>query len=93
MQHNAPEGSVLAPDWLAVPADLNELTPKLWSHDVVRGSATNSEQLSVSGIGVNELAEQFGTPLFVMSEDDFRLRARGFKDAFEQAFADVCGGV
>ena len=34
-----------------------------------------------------------GTPLFVMSETDFRVRARGFKDAFAAAFADICGGV
>ena len=42
---------------------------------------------------VSELKAQFGTPLFVMSEDDFRARARTFKDAFDAAFADICGGV
>ena len=33
------------------------------------------------------------TPLFIMSEADFRARARSFKDAFDEAFADICGGV
>ena len=28
-----------------------------------------------------------------MSESDFRARARAFKDAFDEAFADICGGV
>ena len=42
---------------------------------------------------VNELKAQLGTPLFVMSEDDFRARARMFKDSFDDAFKDICGGV
>ena len=40
-----------------------------------------------------ELKEQFGTPLFVVSEDDFRARARAFKQAFDDAFSSLCGGV
>ncbi len=83
-------GSALAPAWLEVPADLNALEAKLWAHDVER---TPGGELAVGGIGVAQLAEEFGTPLFVLSEDDFRARARAFKDAFDDAFADVCGGV
>ncbi|WP_415856822.1 diaminopimelate decarboxylase family protein [Sinomonas sp. G460-2] len=83
-------GSPLAPAWLEVPADVNALEAKLWAHDVDR---TPSGELAVGGIGVAQLAEEFGTPLFVLSEDDFRARARAFKDAFDGAFADVCGGV
>ncbi|WP_138413130.1 diaminopimelate decarboxylase family protein [Sinomonas gamaensis] len=82
--------SPLAPAWLAVPADLNGLEPKMWAHDVER---TPGGELAVGGVSVEHLAHEFGTPLFVMSEDDFRARARAFKEAFDAAFADVCGGV
>lgn len=83
-------GSELAPAWLPYPADVNDLTPALWARDVERGQGG---QLTVSGVPVSELKAQFGTPLFVVSEADFRARARAFKDAFDDAFADVCGGV
>ncbi|TLM76012.1 diaminopimelate decarboxylase [Pseudarthrobacter sp. NamB4] len=82
--------SPLAPEWLAVPADLNALTPPMWAGSVQRNDAGS---LTVGGIPVEELKEQFGTPLFVMDEADFRARARAFKDSFDAAFADICGGV
>ncbi|MCU1573633.1 MAG: lysA [Micrococcaceae bacterium] len=82
-------GSELAPDWLPYPADVNALLPLMWPQDVARTDGA----LSVDGIDVAELKERFGTPLFVMSEGDFRARARAFKDAFDEAFADICGGV
>ena len=82
--------SPLAPDWLAVPADLNALHEPLWAQDVNRD---DDGELTIDGIPVSELKRQFGTPLFVMSENDFRARARAFSDAFNDAFADICGGV
>ncbi len=82
--------SPLAPEWLAVPADLNALHEPMWAGDVRKNDAG---ELAIAGIPVTELKEQFGTPLFVMSESDFRARARAFKDAFDTAFADICGGV
>lgn len=90
MENSTVTGSVLAPDWLPAAGDLNELVPAMWAHDVDR---KDSGELAISGIPVSELKQQFGTPLFVMSEDDFRARARMFKDAFDAAFADICGGV
>lgn len=82
--------SPLAPEWLAVPADLNRLHEPLWAAGVARNDAG---ELAIDGIPVSELQRQFGTPLFVMSENDFRARARAFSDAFNDAFADICGGV
>ncbi len=82
--------SELAPGWLPYPTDVNELTRSLWAHDVVRGPAG---QLTVAGVTAADLYKEFGTPLFVISEADFRLRARDFKDSFDAAFADICGGV
>ena len=83
-------GAELAPAWLPTAGDLNTLVPAMWAHDVERAG---HGELTISGIRVRELQAQFGTPLFVMSEDDFRSRARMFKDAFDTAFADICGGV
>ncbi|WP_186760705.1 diaminopimelate decarboxylase [Arthrobacter alpinus] len=83
-------GAELAPAWLPPAGDVNALVPALWAHDVER---VGHGELTISGIPVSELKAQFGTPLFVMSEDAFRLRARTFKDAFDEAFGDICGGV
>ncbi|MFF3007079.1 diaminopimelate decarboxylase [Kitasatospora sp. NPDC057940] len=69
-----PEGHYAAP-----PADLNALDPKVWSRTVARdaeGVAT------VGGIDVKSLAAEFGTPAYVLDEDDFRARARAWRDAF-----------
>lgn len=82
--------SPLAPEWLQVPEDLNALHEPMWAAGVARDDAG---ELSIDGIPVSELQRQFGTPLFVMSENDFRARARAFSDAFNDAFADICGGV
>jgi diaminopimelate decarboxylase len=82
--------SPLAPEWLAVPADLNALQEPMWAGSVQRN---DDGQLTVGGTTVAALKEQFGTPLFVMDEADFRARARAFKDSFDAAFADICGGV
>jgi diaminopimelate decarboxylase len=82
--------SPLAPEWLRLPADLNALHPPLWAGGVERN---DDGELAIDGVPVSRLREQFGTPLFVMSETDFRSRARAFKDAFDDAFADICGGV
>ncbi|UKA52888.1 diaminopimelate decarboxylase [Arthrobacter sp. FW305-BF8] len=87
---NSSAASPLAPEWLAVPADLNALHTPVWAGGVERNAGG---ELAVDGIPVSTLKEQFGTPLFVMSESDFRARARAFKDAFDDAFADICGGV
>ncbi|WP_461187098.1 diaminopimelate decarboxylase [Arthrobacter sp. Z4-13] len=82
--------SPLAPEWLAVPADLNALQEPMWAGSVQRN---NAGSLTVGGLTVQELKEQFGSPLFVLDEADFRSRARAFKDSFDAAFADICGGV
>ncbi|MEG9248731.1 diaminopimelate decarboxylase [Arthrobacter sp. Soc17.1.1.1] len=82
--------SPLAPEWLSVPAESARLDAKLWAEDVERGT---DGVLRIDGVSVTDLAEQYGTPLFVVSEQDFRTRAATFRDAFDEAFADLCGGV
>lgn len=86
----AAEASPLAPDWLSVPQEPEQLDAKLWAEDVERGEGG---VLRIGGISVTDLAEEYGTPLFVMSERDFRARAGTFRDAFDHAFRDLCGGV
>ncbi|MFQ4147303.1 diaminopimelate decarboxylase [Arthrobacter sp. LAPM80] len=83
-------GAELAPEWLPAAGDVNELLPAMWAHDVERD---DGGEVTISGVPVSELKARFGTPLYVMSEDDFRKRARTFKDAFDAAFAEICGGV
>lgn len=89
-QNNSVAASPLAPDWLAVPENLNALHKPMWAAGVERNEGG---ELAIDGVTVSELQRQFGTPLFVMSETDFRARARAFQDAFNEAFADICGGV
>jgi diaminopimelate decarboxylase len=77
--NNSTSASPLAPDWLDVPADLNVLHEPMWAAGVARN---DGGELAIDGIPVSELQREFGTPLFVMSETDFRARARAFQDAF-----------
>ncbi|MER7585151.1 diaminopimelate decarboxylase [Kitasatospora sp. NPDC097691] len=75
-----PEGHYQAP-----PADLNALDPKVWSRTVTRDAGGVA---TVGGIDVRQLAAEFGTPAYVLDEEDFRSRARAWRDAFG-ADADV----
>ncbi|WP_445396027.1 diaminopimelate decarboxylase [Streptomyces sp. LE64] len=69
-----PEGHYTAP-----PADLNALDGKVWARTVERD---DEGVLNVGGLPVTRLAEEFGTPAYVMDEGDFRARARAWRDAF-----------
>ena len=82
--------SPLAPAWLGYPKDVNQLRAIEWPAGVGRDS---EGELSVQGLLVSDLAKEFGTPLFVLDENDFRARAAEFKRAFDTAFDELCGGV
>jgi diaminopimelate decarboxylase len=71
------------PAWLQRLDDPNELVAHLWAANVSKSDGV----LEVAGVTAPELAAEFGTPTYVVDEDDFRARARGFRDAF--AGADV----
>jgi diaminopimelate decarboxylase len=71
------------PLWLREPADVNALVPQLWPANVERAA---DGVLRVAGVGVEEIADRFGTPAYVVDERDFRSRARAFKLAFHSAF-------
>ena len=69
------------PAWLRRPDDVDALVPHLWSANVSKVDGV----LTVAGTSVDDLAQEFGTPLYVVDEDDFRQRARAFKEAFSNA--------
>jgi diaminopimelate decarboxylase len=75
---------ILAPPETAGPrppdaAGLDELAPAVWPRNAARG---DDGALRIAGVDVRELAETYGTPLFVVDEDDFRSRAAEFAHAF-----------
>lgn len=85
MTHTHVAGSIHAdataagPQWLNRPTDVNELDPALWSASVER---VDGGEVSVAGLGVKEIAEEVGTPAYVVDEADFRARAAAFREAF-----------
>jgi len=62
------------------------LDPHVWPAGARRGP---DGALSVAGVDLRDLAAEHGTPAYVLDEGDFRARARGFREAFERAFAVV----
>ena len=55
-------------------------------------SAFESE-LSIAGVSASELVQNFGSPLFVVDEDDFRSRATAFKNSLDKHFGTHAGRV
>jgi len=70
------------PAWLRTPEDVNALLPQLWPATVHRGP---DGALTAGGISVRDIAGEYGTPAYVLDEQDFRQRCRSFRDAFTGA--------
>lgn len=79
----------LAPAWLDEPVDANDLPASVWSMNAARST---QGELEIAGVAASALAEQFGTPLYVVDEADARARARGIRESFEREFARVGAG-
>jgi diaminopimelate decarboxylase len=60
-------------------AGLDELAGAVWPRNARRGAGG---ALEIAGVDVGDLAETYGTPLFVVDEADFRSRAAEFAAAF-----------
>lgn len=69
-----PEGHYTAPA-----DDLNSLDPKVWAQTVGR---TADGVVTVGGMEVTRLAEEFGTPAYFLDEADFRARCHAWRGAF-----------
>ena len=60
-------------------AGLDELAPAVWPRHAAR---SDGGALEIGGVDVRDLADRYGTPLFVIDEADFRSRAAEFAAAF-----------
>ena len=69
-----------APLWLTRPDDVNALTPALWSRNAGRNAAG---ELEIAGRTATSIIDEVGSPVYVIDEEDFRARAREWRDAFE----------
>jgi len=58
-----------------------------------RHSRFDVDHLSIATIPASDLVAEFGTPLFVVDEADFRSRAAQWKSALEEAFGVSAGSV
>lgn len=77
--------STAVPEWLGLPSEPAELDRNIWTPSYDRNAAG---EMTVDGEAVGDLVEQFGTPQYVYSESTFRARAREYRRAFEEAFAE-----
>ncbi len=72
----------LSPTWLEIPKDLNLIDNKIWPRTAER---SGSGELHIGGLSVSSLVRQFGSPLYVVDQEDFESRllmaSRAFSDA------------
>ena len=85
-----PVASPLAPEWLVYPEDANALARSVWPSGAARAA---SGAIAIDGVEATALAAEFGTPLYVVDEDDARTRAATLKAAFDDAFGAVGGSA
>ncbi|WP_344737054.1 diaminopimelate decarboxylase [Microbacterium awajiense] len=72
------------PEWLREPADANALHEGVWPASALRD---RDGVLEVGGVSATDLAERFGTPLYVLDESEVRAHARRAREAFTAAAA------
>ena len=72
----------LSPTWLEIPKDMNLIDNKIWPRTAERSA---SGELHIGGVSVSSLVRQFGSPLYVVDQEDFESRllmaSRAFSDA------------
>ncbi|AZG44767.1 diaminopimelate decarboxylase [Gordonia insulae] len=61
------------------PVQLAQIPANVWPRNASRDE---SGELTIDGVGVDELAQTYGTPLFVVDEADFRSRCADMLAAF-----------
>ncbi|GAA0978031.1 diaminopimelate decarboxylase [Acrocarpospora macrocephala] len=69
------------------PADLNALTPALWP----RTSERIDGAITIGGVDVRDLVAEYGSPLLVMDEEDFRSRCRDYRASFHDGDVHYAG--
>ncbi|MCL1800020.1 MAG: diaminopimelate decarboxylase [Promicromonosporaceae bacterium] len=66
----------VAPDWLGEP----------WPSNLTR---SDQGVMELAGVPLTELAERFGTPVYLLDSADFLNRAARFREAFDAAFTAI----
>jgi diaminopimelate decarboxylase len=72
----------LAPEWLVAPADLNVIDARIWPRTAKRNS---HGELTVGDVSVSALMRQYGSPLYVVDQEDFETTLLYIKRAFSDA--------
>ena len=75
-EETRPAASPLRPQ---SPEELLRLAPNVWPRNVARNETGAT---CIAGIPLTDLAQEYGTPLFVIDEDDFRSRCNEIAAAF-----------
>ncbi|MEV8359092.1 diaminopimelate decarboxylase [Microbacterium sp. NPDC076895] len=79
-----PTSTPPVPAWLDVPSDPNDLVDGVWP----TGAARDADgELVIGGVAASALARDYGTPLYVLDEDDVRSHAARAREAFASAAA------
>jgi diaminopimelate decarboxylase len=60
--------------------DILRLAENVWPRNTIRG---DDGVVRIAGVSLTELARDYGTPLFVVDEDDFRTRCQEMAAAFD----------
>ena len=68
------------------PAAVDALDSRVWPRNCVRDT---SGVMTVAGVDVRDIARDFGTPVFVLDEQDLRSRAREYALAYREAGASM----
>ena len=76
----------LAPSWLQFPDDANALAPEVWSQNAAR---LDSGEIAIAGVASSAIAQEFGTPVYVVDEADVRTRASAIRESFDREFAAI----
>jgi diaminopimelate decarboxylase len=76
----------LAPSWLDVPSDPNELDAGIWPAGTTRRT---DGVVEFSGVSVTDLAASFGTPLYVLDEATARRNAARIRSALDDAMRGI----
>ena len=63
---------------------MHALSPAVWPTHCTREA---SGAMAVAGVDVRDVAAEYGTPLFLLDEQDLRARARQYRAAYEAAGA------
>ena len=76
----------LTPKWLETASDLSALDARIWPRTAAR---TERGEISIGSIPASELVRQFGTPLYVVDQEDFEARLMMAKRAFSDAASKI----